>query len=104
MDIRLLSEVMDMPGFALWLRIVSWIFVLGWIFIFTRLLQGGFRDIKEISASPYATPRERWQARFSMPGRLIGLLLASGFGAAGLAIGLLVQGGILIVLYQEVFA
>jgi len=104
MDIQLLSEVMDMPGFSLWVRIVSWGFVLGWIFIFTRLLQGGFRDITEISASPYATARERWQARFTMPGRLIGLVLASGFGAAGLAIGLLIQGGILIVIYQQVIA
>lgn len=103
MDIQLLSEVTSMPGFGLWVRIASWVFVLAWIFIFTRLLQGGFRDIREISSSPYATARERWQARLALPGRLMGLILAAGFGAAGLAIGLFIQGGILIVLYQQAF-
>ncbi len=104
MDIEFLRLVLDTPGLPVWIRIMSWAFVLGWIFTFTRMLRGGFDDITEISRSPYATARERWQARSSMPGRLIGLILASGVGTAGVAIGLFIQGSILIFIYQEVFA
>jgi hypothetical protein len=104
MDIEFLRMVLDTPGIGMWIRIMSWGFVLGWIFTFTRLLKGGFNDITEISRSPYASARERWQARFTMPGRFIALILASGVGTAGVAIGLLVQGSIVIFIYQEVFA
>lgn len=104
MDIELLRDVMGTPGLSTWLRVVIVLFILGWIFTFTRMLKGGFNDITEISGSAYATGAERWKARASMPGRLIGLILASGIGMAGITIGLFVQGSILIFIYQEVFA
>lgn len=104
MDIEFITEVMRTPGLSIWVTIMGWVFVLGWIFTFTRMLRGGFDDITEISRSPYATARERWSARSAMPGRLIGLILASGVGTAGVAIGLFVQGSILIFIYQNVFA
>ncbi|MCP2679828.1 hypothetical protein NHF45_09845 [Maricaulaceae bacterium NA33B04] len=104
MDIELFRDVLGTPGLSTWLRIVIVLFILGWIFTFTRMLKGGFKDITEISGSAYATGAERWKARASMPGRLIGLILASGIGMSGITIALFVQGSILIFIYQEVFA
>ena len=104
MDIEFITEVLGTPGLEIWVTIMSWAFALGWIFTFTRMLKGGFDDITEISRSPYATARERWNARASMPGRLVGLILASGVGMAGVAIGIFIQGAILIFIFQNVMA
>ena len=104
MDAQFFAQVMDTPGLPVWATIMSWGFVLGWIFVFVRLLQGGFRDLNEIAGSPYATARERWQARSAMPVRLVLLVFAAGLGAAGVAIGLFVQGAIVIFIYQQAFA
>jgi hypothetical protein len=104
MDAQFLAEVMDTPGLPVWISIMSWGFVLGWIFIFVRLLQGGFRDLAEVANSRYATARERWQARSAMPVRLVLLIIAAGLGAAGVAIGVFVQGAILIFIYQQALA
>ncbi len=104
MDPELFAQVLDTPGLPIWVTIMSWVFAFGWIFAFVRLLQGGFRDLTEVSRSPYATARERWRARSAMPIRLALLVFASGVGAAGVAIGLFIQGAILIFLYQQVFA
>lgn len=103
MDAQLIAQLMDTPGLPVWISIMSWGFVLGWVFVFVRLLQGGFRDLAEISNSPYATARERWRARSAMPVRFVLLIVAAGLGAAGLAIGVFVQGAIVIFLYQQAF-
>ncbi len=104
MDIEFITEVMGTPGLSTWLTIMSWAFVLGWIFTFTRMLRGGFDEFTEIADSPYATAREKWDARIAMPGRFFGIIIASGVGTAGVAIGLFVQGAILIFIFQNVLA
>ena len=103
MDAQFIAQVLDTPGFPVWVNIMAWVFALGWIFAFVRLLQGGFRDLTEVSRSPYATARERWQARSAMPVRLALLVFASAVGSAGVAIGLFIQGAVVIFLYQQVF-
>ena len=102
MDVDFLTEVMDTPGLSVWAVIMIGVYILGWIFTFIRLLRGGFRDLREIAGSRYATTQERERARNAMPARLALLVIASGVGAAGIAIAVFLQGAALIFLYQQI--
>ncbi|MEQ8403488.1 MAG: hypothetical protein RKE49_00215 [Oceanicaulis sp.] len=97
------SEVLADPAIATWLRIVSWGFVLLWLWLIANLLRGGFNDLTEISASPYASAREKWDARVQLPVRVAAIIAAALAGAAGVAIGLFFQGAVVIFLWRQVF-
>jgi hypothetical protein len=103
MDAAFWGDVFATPGLKVWIRIMSWVFALGALLVFTRLLKGGFADLTEVARSPYATARERLQARTEYPGRLILLIIAALVGAAGFSLTVFVQGAVLLFLWTQVF-
>lgn len=102
MDADFWGDVFSTPGLDVWIRIMAWVFALGAILVFTRLLKGGFNDLTEISRSPYATARERWDARVRYPGRLFALVLAALFGAGGFALTVFVQGAVVLFIWTQI--
>ncbi|MFW5661831.1 MAG: hypothetical protein ACOC05_10660 [Oceanicaulis sp.] len=96
------GEVLADPAIGNWLRTVAWGFALLWIWLIANLLRGGFRDLTEIAASPYATARERFDAGVKIPFRFAAIIAAAGAGAAGVAIGLFFQGAVAIFLWRQI--
>lgn len=97
------SEVLSDPAVAIWIRIVGWSFALLWLWLIANLLRGGFDDLAEITASRYATARERWNSTVKMPVRFVAIILAAGVGAAGFAVGLFFQGAVVIFFWRQIF-
>lgn len=97
------TEILADPAIGTWLRIVSWGFALLWLWLIANLLRGGFNDLTEIAASPYATARERWNSLVQTPVRFVAIVLAAGAGAAGVAIGLFFQGAVVIFFWRQIF-
>ncbi|MGJ3230606.1 MAG: hypothetical protein ACFE0P_02290 [Oceanicaulis sp.] len=97
------GEVLADPAIATWLRIIGWGFAFLWLWLIANLLRGGFNDLTEITASPYATARERWNASVQMPVRFVAIIAAAGVGAAGFAIGIFFQGAVAIFLWRQAF-
>lgn len=104
MDAGFWGDVFQTPGLGVWMRIMAWVFVLGAVFVFTRLLQGGFSDLSEIARSPYATTREKLDARVRYPGRFALLVFAALVGAGGFALTLFVQGAVVLFIWTQVAA
>lgn len=97
------GDVLGDPAIGTWTRIVSWLFALMWLWLIANLLRGGFNDLTEIIASPYATARERWDNRLKTPLRFAAIIAAALAGAAGFSTGLFFQGAVAIFLWRQVF-
>lgn len=102
MDAEFWGDVFATPGLGVWLRIMGWVAALGAILVFMRLLNGGFTDLAEVARSPYATARERWDARMQYPGRLALLAFAAVVGAGGFALTVFVQGAVILFIWTQV--
>ena len=102
MDAGFWGEVFSTPGLRVWAAIMGWVFAFGALFVFTRLLRGGFSDLVEIARSPYATARERWDARARYPGRLAMMIFAAAVGAAGFALTVFIQGAVILFIWTQV--
>lgn len=103
-EIEMLRQIQNMEGISTWIQIMIGVFFLSWLWIFLLLIRGGYRDLTEIIASPYATRRERLDNTVKLPLRTLALFAASAAGAFGFAFGIFFQGAILIFLYQQITA
>ncbi len=81
---------------------MQWVWIFLVFYINAQLMRGGFDDILDILRSPYATPRERFQARTKTVTRTLALILAGIFGATQIAFALWFQGGVLIILWTQI--
>ncbi|XBQ15450.1 MAG: hypothetical protein ABL308_10845 [Oceanicaulis sp.] len=90
------------PEFATWMRICVWGFLALWAWVFFSLSRGGFEDLFEVARSRYATPRERFDTLSKIPLRVMAHVAASAVGAGGFALGLFVQGAIIILIWREI--